>query len=649
MGGWNDVPSTILEHILDQVESDYQYTGNPRWKSVSKSWFNLYLRKRFKVITIKISKKDPTLKSILKSPFHPGQWVERINIMKYHPFESVDVVTDPLSQLMSKCPNVKKVYVDSSKPIHWNYFYHVLLLNDSWKGLWALGRLIDPNMKDPKDSANYRNSLFHLSESIRHLALSSGLLEKKDWARLKEFRLLEAVEIEENVVSDLYECCSSLLPHMPLVHSLSVAFSPYRATVTVPPPPRPETIEDVIINLQSPVKRLCLENFSPSNDQELLFLMQQFPQLNELHLYGHPDLLWNVKNSLSTPVLNLFFDYIHMIPSSNLNFVVDDCIWFLEQYYEWHDKLNGLVEEEKDFVSKSVICEDKGPDPDYILRMMERPPRRRRKRRQTPFMMFFFPKPSKNKSRRHNNQKPKGPFPIYLTIEDNRTKIHLLFKTRLSEMQCRNYILTRRSMFVKTLDIDIKSPNAPDDISPMVRTVLDNQPQLKALSFKFGVLENCNIPKSPHRIRNLRFFKVKLAAVAIRDMLANFPYLERLTFDWCLFQPDENGKNHFTLRFTDTVLGKLHIAYVRRVSVATWVLFKIQQSDLLDEEIYLFHSFDGKPRLKQIDYLDTLGENNLWDNPKVAIFKIECKSIKSLSFRRIKSSTLEIDQTRFVF
>lgn len=110
--------------------------------------------------------------------------------------------------MIKHSPNVKEVTTDPSlKADEWEYLTAAVIENDQWK----LRKL--PTKQRAITSA-YINCAFHFIDNFKELELERGMIGRKNFGHLSEFKQLTELAVGRNVLKDIYDC-SSLLQYLP--------------------------------------------------------------------------------------------------------------------------------------------------------------------------------------------------------------------------------------------------------------------------------------------------------------------------------------------------------------------------------------------------------------------------------------------------
>lgn len=130
----------------------------------------------------------------------------------------LDRATDPLYQVIKKCPNVKEVSFSIPQRIYaedWLYFFAVLSENSTWK----LQKIPVPN--NHLFSPCYCSCAYHMRNSLTELHLKTDMIRREDYGVLAEFKQLKALYFGKNILRDLFDF-DSILKYLPQLTKFEV-------------------------------------------------------------------------------------------------------------------------------------------------------------------------------------------------------------------------------------------------------------------------------------------------------------------------------------------------------------------------------------------------------------------------------------------
>jgi hypothetical protein len=87
--------------------------------------------------------------------------------------------------------------------------------NDKWK-LHSL-----PTLQNLNCSSAYFNCALYMRNSLTQLDLEEGMIARRDYDRLLEFKNLIKIRVGHTVLRDIYDC-STLLKHAPQIKELEL-------------------------------------------------------------------------------------------------------------------------------------------------------------------------------------------------------------------------------------------------------------------------------------------------------------------------------------------------------------------------------------------------------------------------------------------
>lgn len=235
MGQWDDLPYEVRPQIVEELLEE-----EGTWQQANKQMYTMFQSFDFQSISINLQKPDKYFFSIMKSPLKPGIYVKELTINELIiPKDTVKIESakDPLSKIIKRTPNVKKVSivqppprriirrtpegnevsdVKTAKTKQWEYLSAVLLQNHMWK----LHKLPDLVGEEPANISAYFNHACHVKNSLRELNLQRGTIDGWDFGLLVGFKQLTRLEVGENVLKNLYHCTTLLkyLPHLETLH-----------------------------------------------------------------------------------------------------------------------------------------------------------------------------------------------------------------------------------------------------------------------------------------------------------------------------------------------------------------------------------------------------------------------------------------------
>ncbi|KAI9267546.1 hypothetical protein EDC94DRAFT_582263 [Helicostylum pulchrum] len=166
---------------------------------------------------------------------------------------------------------------------------------------WKLRFLPSLGENDMVSVSFYYICTYYSRSTLKKLEVSFGMLSSQDISNLKEFTALKTLEIHKNLISGLNEL-ESLIQFTPNIQELTVRFVTNRVCQT--------------LNVQhakySSIKKLCLYNFTPQNNDELLTLVTEFSSVQNLYIFSERDKIWldNIDNPLT---IDKFFCGINSI------------------------------------------------------------------------------------------------------------------------------------------------------------------------------------------------------------------------------------------------------------------------------------------------------------------------------------------------
>lgn len=302
---WSSLPSEILSLIADNCGRDCKEV---KWMFVNKNWFTFFLSQAYHSIAIDLNTNDKKVTKILSSSFGPGKWVRRITFMKIIPpnnMKRLDMLNDLFIRLMKQTPNVKEIQFANNENLGymaWTYLSVVLMRTNYWK-LHVLPKSGEENMAY---SAYYYLCAYHLRNTLKKSYLSAGMVGALDFGFLKEFKTLEMLELDSDLVYDLNDL-HLLLRQIPSLREIIVRFANNRTELSQEQPIEQKVHE--YLNL----KKLTFHNYTPKLNKDLQVFAEQFTRLNELNIVGEKNSRWPA-NEVSPAVTDAFLDIINSLP-----------------------------------------------------------------------------------------------------------------------------------------------------------------------------------------------------------------------------------------------------------------------------------------------------------------------------------------------
>ncbi|KAI9266177.1 hypothetical protein EDC94DRAFT_603038 [Helicostylum pulchrum] len=300
MKSWSEIPNEILNLVTIYCGRDCIQV---KWMFVNKRWFTFYLSQVFSTIKTSL-RNEPYTNKILYSPFDIGKYAKCVhlsNIQKPRNLNDINLSNDLLGMIMKRTLHVQEVclFQTNKDLIHqdWLYFSVVLTNSNCWK-LQFLPSLGENNIFS---AAYYYTCAYHSRNTLKDLELSFGMIVRKDFNTLTDFTALETLEVHKNLI-DGFNDLQLLLQFTPNIQELTVRFSTLRSYQAI----------NGQCETHSSIKKLCLYNFTPQNNYELLTLVKKFPVLENLCIFGESDKAWlgKIDNPLT---IDKFFSSINSI------------------------------------------------------------------------------------------------------------------------------------------------------------------------------------------------------------------------------------------------------------------------------------------------------------------------------------------------
>lgn len=279
MGSWDNLPYEILDAISVHARRTFL---NAKSMAVNKQWYNFYLARRFRSVSLRLEDSNSTLKQILTSTFQPGQWTKciKFNVFKAVPdLNNIDFDQDLFDLLIKKTPHVEKVKFPETERMQvqdWAYFSIILMNND-----WQLISLPETWNNQLLTAAFYYNCAYHVRHTLKRLNLTLGMLPASNVSLLKEFTDLTSLEVGKNLVKDVLSLDPLLRNTVKLV-VLDVDFSNTRCI---------KGHEEPLATYPN-IQKITFIDFTPQSNSQLAIFTDNFIGLKELYIVGEVGKQW---------------------------------------------------------------------------------------------------------------------------------------------------------------------------------------------------------------------------------------------------------------------------------------------------------------------------------------------------------------------
>lgn len=609
MSKWDNIPNEILKKIAKELSHHRAYTG---WRHVNKQWLNMYQWTHYRNIDAGLEP-DYTWKRMLSSPCQASLCVRELTIRNPLVAELdryADVnFNETLRCWMSRCPNIKLLNLDTMYNDDWLQFEYLLSTNGVWKELqyleppaanWKYVKSLDPQYTKPRSPnirrypnpyrkidlhryrkidpddykiideatvhASYFNCALYCRNTLEVVSLIPGIFNPESCEILQEFKSLKTLVIDNRILHNRDEC-RIIFQNLPYFTALTIRFaSIMRYSVE-------EENKKFDSNIFSNIRKLRVISFVPTCDQDFLQFIKDFHGIKELAMIHGVDnnaVFWPLKERISAPVLESFFDFIHQIPSASISFSVNSR-WFLIEYFKYLDHIL-----KQDQISKIKVS-------------------------------FYELYGVVDKAA--------------ISVEENQLELTITFGYVTSRNGTSICIPVNNA--VEDMIIHCNGPNT--SVGEMLNNIISNCKSLHNLTFIEGGFNHySSTPGCQHSIENLVFDRTRFSADALLTISTSFPYLKSLHFNNCPYQA-----SNFIL--PDTAVDLLRVTYCHDNDRPRDIFISVQS---VDRQIsrYFFKDKEEKSMrgiCKSKFYSSLL--NILDDNPQnVEYFHIVVKSIKQL-------------------
>ncbi|KAG2204842.1 hypothetical protein INT47_004117 [Mucor saturninus] len=276
MGNWNHLPHELLDAISFYTPSTF---SNAKSMAVNKQWYNFYLSKRFKTVSLALRSTNATLMQILTSPFQPGQWTKTITFVEINTvpdLDSIDYDQDLLDRLMKETPNVKVVRF-AEKVRAWAYFLHILKNNH-----WQLRKI--PVTWDKCLAPFYYECAHHVRNTLETLQINEyKFLSDLNFSFLKEFIALNRLYIDDGLIGSPLGLNSILQHTSGTLSMLNVEFPGVSAM---------GSYREEALPVYPNIKHIQFLDFTPESNDQLSVFTNSFTRLEKLVIVGDIDAPW---------------------------------------------------------------------------------------------------------------------------------------------------------------------------------------------------------------------------------------------------------------------------------------------------------------------------------------------------------------------
>lgn len=301
MGNWDKLPYEILDLILFHAGLSFQTRKS---MTVNKQWYNYYLSRLFKTVSLRLDSSNLKLDQIATSPFKPGQWTTCIKFITFKApadLDNIDIAEDYLDLLIRNTPHVQKVKFIWSEKVNvqdWAYFSIILLKNDNWKL-----RIFPETWNNQLiSSAFYYNCAYHVRYTLEKLNLTLGMIAATNFNCLKEFTALTCLDIDKNILKDVYGL-DSVLQYIPSLEEIDVDFLNTYCM---------EQDNNETLGVYPNVKKITFLNFTPQTSNQLSIFTDNFTHLENLHIVGEKSKPWPAV-TVEPHVTEIFFKMLNSI------------------------------------------------------------------------------------------------------------------------------------------------------------------------------------------------------------------------------------------------------------------------------------------------------------------------------------------------
>lgn len=254
--------------------------------AVNKLWYNFYLSKRFKTISLSLRSSDPILSLIFYSPFQPGQWTTCIRFIaidvEKDDLHTIDYDNDRLSRLMRHTPKVKTVIFLETERIQaqaWSYFSLILKRNPQW----SLRKIPNTWNNHAPLLPFYEACALHVRNTLEKLNLAEGMSLVSNLSLLKDFTALRRLDIGKDIIKDPLALPTILQNTSADITNVAVEFSSNTACI--------ENYDETF-PVYPNMKQIVFLDFTPQSNEALALFSDKFTQLEKLLIVGKPNERW---------------------------------------------------------------------------------------------------------------------------------------------------------------------------------------------------------------------------------------------------------------------------------------------------------------------------------------------------------------------
>ncbi|KAI9356428.1 hypothetical protein BD770DRAFT_390215 [Pilaira anomala] len=579
---WSSLPKEILNLVVSHSGRD---TKKVKWMFTNKKWFNFYLSQIYNTISIDLSTEDKKVDKILFSNFEVGIWVKKITFETFQPpddIDKLDLTNDCLSMLIKHTPNVEEVQFAADKDLNdmiWTYFSTVLINTGYWK-LRVLPEAVKNNLSY---SAYYYLCAYYSRTTLRELYLSFAMVSSLNFRCLKEFKTLETLEIDINVINNLNDLYQ-LLQYTPNLKEATVKFGDNCF----------EMSQDQLKEYKvfSNLKKLTLVNFTPTLNKDLLAFTDQLSKVDNLKIIGEANKQWP-GSEVASSVIDIFFDTINSLSEYKITIPggaqgADFARKWLKSKTESNTEICLSISYDKNDIKQPEI----NSTVSTIIKSS--------KSSSVPVLQYQI---------NHSDENSVEGVNILTNISDNVSQVEITGILYYNE---------RTEMLLRAI-------------------VVKEKPSLRTLIIKNSTLYSYTSPNNtitvPQYVNCITFLNCMIYLDSFTSFLNEFEHLDYLKFDECKFQDfNDSGISipHSTLgtvyfsNFRKTIashgysedLQNVVIIDIYRLVPECRRYYTIIEDNITEITSSLFKTFDSK-----------------LNNDEIAVIQIKIKSFKELVFK----------------
>jgi hypothetical protein len=243
----------------------------------------------------------------------------------------MSLIIHPFYLLMKECPNVHVVDFIGYEP-EWANFLRVSIYSGVCKLHSVLKGLLH-RIDSSSNAAFYYDCAFHSRDSLKELYLTNKMDHIEDkLANLKGIVELTRLYIHEDIIHNIIDFSRMIgkyLPHH--VTDITVQFSKANNSLTLVD--SKSLLTATSSHSVFRMKSASFAYYAPSTDNEILFLMNRFTQIQDSSITGFGN--WNTQlwpTRISADVMVSFFKFLHSLKKYKISTNMDNDQQLLKIY-----------------------------------------------------------------------------------------------------------------------------------------------------------------------------------------------------------------------------------------------------------------------------------------------------------------------------